>query len=149
MELRRRLKTPRLWLAITFLGLVLVCCCTPARALFDEQFLIQQLPRWGHWAICLFVVIYTLATVLGFPGTIITIAGSIIFGLAWGTFWSVVGATLGALGAFYLARYLLRNWALRRFGNHKALVRFNQAVNDKPLALLSLLSVLPVWAKKR
>ncbi len=144
MELRRRLKSPRFYIAIAFLGLVLVCCCTPTRALFNEQFLVQQLPRWGHWAVCLFVLVYTLATVLGFPGTFITIAGSIVFGLAWGTFWSVVGATLGALGAFCMARYLLRNWALRRFGHHKALVRFNQAVNDKPLAFVLAVRFAPI-----
>lgn len=144
MILSRRLKTPRFWLAIAFLGLFLVCCFTPLRAIFNEQFLVQQLRQWGHWAVCVFVLVYTLATILGFPGTVMTIAGSIVFGLAWGTFWSVVGATLGAIGAFWVARYLLRNWAERRFGHHKALVRFNQAVTHRPLAFVLAVRFAPI-----
>lgn len=144
MILSRRLKTPRLWLAIAFLVLCLLCCFTPIKGLFNEQFLVQQLHRCGPWAVCLFVLIYTIATVFGFPGTVLTIAGSVVFGLVWGTFWSVVGATLGAIGAFGVARYLLRNWAERRFGHHKALVRFNQAVIDKPLAFVLSVRFAPI-----
>lgn len=144
MTLSRRLKTPRLWLAIAFLVLCLLCCFTPVKGLFNEQFLVQQLHRCGPWAVCLFVFIYTLATVLGVPGTVLTIAGSVVFGLVWGTFLSVVGATLGAIGAFGVARYLLRNWAERRFGHHKALVRFNQAVIDKPLAFVLSVRFAPI-----
>jgi uncharacterized membrane protein YdjX (TVP38/TMEM64 family) len=144
MKLSKRLKTPRFWLAIAFLVLLLLCCLTPFREWFNEQFLVQQLREWGHWAVCLFVLVYTLATVLGFPGTVITMAGSVVFGLVWGTFWSVVGATLGAIGAFWMARYLLHNWAQRRFGHHKALKRFNQAVMDKPLAFVLTVRFAPI-----
>lgn len=152
MKLNKRLKTSRFWLAISpkkcfalaFLGLFLLCCLSPLRALLDEQFLVQQLQQRGHWAICLFVGVYTLATVVGFPGTVITLAGSVVFGLVWGTFWSVIGATLGAIGAFWLARYLLRNWAERRFGHHKALVRFNQAVMHKPLTFVLAIRFAPI-----
>ncbi|NEQ83700.1 MAG: TVP38/TMEM64 family protein, partial [Moorea sp. SIO2I5] len=47
----------------------------------------QQLEELGHWAICLFILVYALATVLGIPGTVLTIAGGTVFGLVWGTFW--------------------------------------------------------------
>ena len=144
MTLSRRLKTPRLWLAIALLAVCLLCCLTPCKQLLNEQFLVQQLKQWGNWAVCFFVLVYMVATVLGVPGTVITIAGSVVFGLVWGTFWSVVGATLGAIGAFGVARYLLRNWAVRRFGHHKALVRFNQAVMDKPLAFVLSVRFAPI-----
>jgi uncharacterized membrane protein YdjX (TVP38/TMEM64 family) len=144
MTLSRRLKTPRLWLAIALFAVCLLFCLTPCKQLLSEQFLVQHLKQWGHWAVCFFVLVYLLATVLGFPGTVITIAGSVVFGLGWGTFWSVVGATLGAIGAFGVARYLLRNWAERRFGHHKALVRFNQAVMDKPLAFVLSVRFAPI-----
>lgn len=152
MKLSKQLKTSRFWLrlslkkcfALAFLGLLLICCFTPVRALFNEQFLVQQLQQREHWAICLFVGVYILVTVMGFPGTVITLAGSVVFGLIWGTFWSVVGATLGAIGAFWVARYLLRNWAERRFGDHKALLRFNQAVMHKPLMFVLAVRFAPI-----
>lgn len=129
---------------LAFLTVCLLCGLTPLRDLLNEQFLVQQLQGWGHWSVCLFVLIYMLATVLGVPGTVLTIVGSVVFGLVWGTFWSVVGATLGAIGAFGVARYLLRNWALRRFGHHKVLARFNQAVMHKPLAFVLAVRFAPI-----
>ncbi|HBE19547.1 MAG TPA: TVP38/TMEM64 family protein [Cyanobacteria bacterium UBA11149] len=102
------------------------------------------LQQWGNAAVCLFILIYTIATVLGIPGTILTIAGGAVFGLIWGTLWSVVGATLGAVGAFWAARYLLRDWAKRQFGDHKALVSFNQAVTDKPVAFVLAVRFAPI-----
>jgi uncharacterized membrane protein YdjX (TVP38/TMEM64 family) len=152
MRLSRRLKTsrfwlaisPKVWFAIALLVLCVLCYFTPLRALFDEQFLVQQLQRWGYWAICIFVLVYTLATVLGVPGTVLTLVGSVVFGLVWGTFWSVVGATLGAIAAFWVARYLLRNWAEHRFRHHKALVRFNQAVMHRPLVFVLAVRFAPI-----
>lgn len=152
MRLSRRLKNRRFWFAISpkkcyaiaLLVLCLLCCFTPLRAIFDEQFLVQQLQQWGHWAVCLFVLVYALTTVLGVPGTVLTIAGSVVFGLVWGTFWSVVGATLGAIGAFWVARYLVRDWAEYRFGHHKALARFNQAVIHKPLVFVLAVRFAPI-----
>jgi uncharacterized membrane protein YdjX (TVP38/TMEM64 family) len=144
MMLKKLLKTPRFWVAIAFLGLCLLCCLTPLRSLFDHVFLVQQLQKLGHWAVCLFLLAYILATVLGVPGTVLTIAAGTVFGLFWGTFWSVIGATLGAIGAFWVARYLLRDWAECRFSDHKALARFNAAVMQTPLAFVLAVRFAPI-----
>ena len=132
------------WLAITSSVCILVCLLGLLPALFNQALLISQLERWGHSAVCLFILGYTIATVLGVPGTILTIAGGAVFGLFWGTLWSVVGATLGAIGAFWLARYLLRDWVKGRFQHHKALVSFHQAVLHKPLAFVLAVRFAPI-----
>jgi len=144
MRLRTLLKTPRFGIAIALLSLCLLCYLTPLRALFDHMFLVQQLESLDRWAVWAFVLVYALATVLGIPGTVLTIAGGAVFGLVWGTFWSVVGATLGAIGAFWVARYLLRNWAERRFGNHKVSKRFHQAVKQTPLTFVLAVRFTPL-----
>ncbi|WP_143727391.1 TVP38/TMEM64 family protein [Moorena bouillonii] len=144
MRLNRLLKRRSLWLAIALFILVLLCYSTPVRALFNQRFLVQQLQGLGHWAICLFILVYALATVLGIPGTVLTIAGGTVFGLVWGTFWSVIGATLGALGAFWVARYLLRDWVEYKFRHHKALVSFNQAVMQTPLMFVLAVRFAPI-----
>ncbi|HAG81019.1 MAG TPA: TVP38/TMEM64 family protein [Cyanobacteria bacterium UBA12227] len=142
--LNRSLKRPRYWLAIAFILCILLCLFSPLNALFNQSLLISQLEKLGHWAVCLFILVYMLATVIGIPGTMLTIAGGAVFGLIWGTIWSVMGATLGAIGAFWVARFLLRDWAQRRFGYHQALLRFNQAVRDKPLTFVLAVRFAPI-----
>jgi uncharacterized membrane protein YdjX (TVP38/TMEM64 family) len=144
MRFSKLLKTPRFWLAIALVSALLLFCCTPLRVIFDQMFLEEQLQRWGHWAACLFVAIYTIATVFGIPGTVLTIAAGAVFGLIWGTILSVIGATLGAIGAFWVARYLLHDWAQHRFGHHKMLVKCKQAIADKPLAFILAVRFAPI-----
>jgi uncharacterized membrane protein YdjX (TVP38/TMEM64 family) len=58
----------------------------------------------------LFIVLYALVTVLFLPGSVITLAGGALFGPVWGTLYNLTGATLGAVLAFLLARYLAEAW---------------------------------------
>jgi uncharacterized membrane protein YdjX (TVP38/TMEM64 family) len=126
-------KNPRLWIALSLVIFILICCFTPLRVLFDQAFLIMHLEDLGDRAIALFIIIYIACTALGVPGTVLTVAGGAVFGLIWGTVWSVIGATLGAIAAFWVARFLLREWAQRRFCQHRILTHFNQTVRHKPL----------------
>ncbi|NER98239.1 MAG: TVP38/TMEM64 family protein [Symploca sp. SIO1B1] len=137
-------KRPRFWLAIALGVCILVCLLEPLQALFNQALLVNHLEGLGYSAICLFILVYSIATVLGVPGTILTIAGGGVFGLFWGTLWSVVGATLGAIGAFLLARYFLKDWVKSRFRRHKALVSFHQAVLHKPLAFVLAVRFAPI-----
>lgn len=144
MKLSKLLKSPRFWLAIVLLGLLLLCWLTPLKVLFDQKFLEKQLQQLGNWAVSLFVLVYTLATIVGVPGTVLTIAGGAVFGIIWGTFWSVVGATLGAIGAFWVARYLLRDLAEQWLGSHQTLQHFNEAIRHKPLAFVFAVRFAPI-----
>lgn len=126
-------KNTRFWIAIALLVFILICCLTPMRSLFDQAYLVMHLEKLGDRAIVLFIILYIVCTAIGVPGTVLTVAGGAVFGLVWGTFWSVVGATLGAIAAFWLARFLLRNWAERRFCQHRMLMHFNQTVRHQPL----------------
>jgi uncharacterized membrane protein YdjX (TVP38/TMEM64 family) len=144
MMLSKLLNNRRFWLAIALLSAVLLCCFTPVRVLFDKMLLVQKLQHLGHWSVCLYVLIYTVATIFGVPGTILAVAAGTVFGLFWGTLWSVVGATLGAIGAFLVARYLFHNWAERKFGHHKALIKFKKAVSKKPIAFVLAVRFTPV-----
>ena len=55
-----------------------------------------------------FVALYALLTVFLVPGTALTIAAGVLFGLFRGTLYAVLGSNLGALMAFVLARTVLR-----------------------------------------
>lgn len=137
-------KNPRLTMTAIALGCLLLCLFTPLNRLFERAFITQMLHQWGSWAALIFVLIYIVTTSLGVPGTVMTIAGGAVFGLGWGTFLSVIGATLGALAAFWIARYLWRDWAMSKFGQHKMLIRFNQAVAKEPLKFVLAVRFVPI-----
>ena len=63
-----------------------------------------------------FIATYAIATVLFVPGSLITLAGGALFGPWWGTVYCLIGATLGAAGAFLVARYLASDWVNRKVG---------------------------------
>jgi uncharacterized membrane protein YdjX (TVP38/TMEM64 family) len=58
----------------------------------------------GPFAPVVFVVAWALLTVVLFPGTVLAGAGGMLFGAGVGTPLSILGATLGGVAAFVLAR---------------------------------------------
>ncbi len=68
-------------------------------------------------AVILYVVVYILQTAFSLPGAaIMTLAGGFLFGSVLGTIFVNIGATTGATLAFLAARYILRDWVERKFG---------------------------------
>ncbi|MBF2029310.1 MAG: TVP38/TMEM64 family protein [Oscillatoriales cyanobacterium C42_A2020_001] len=131
MHVRRHYKTLG-WLGLFVAALVVVCLFSPFKMLFDEAFLTAEFKHLGTYAPLLFVLVFTIALTLGFPGNVLAVVGGAVFGLAWGTVWSLLGSTLGAVGAFWLGRYLLHDQVMHRFGNHPLLQRLNQAIGRSP-----------------
>ncbi|NJL00443.1 MAG: TVP38/TMEM64 family protein [Spirulinaceae cyanobacterium RM2_2_10] len=118
---------------------------TPLRSLLIEpQFWVERLDALGYWAVKGFLFAYVVLTVLGMPGTILTLAGGAVFGLFWGTVWSVLGATAGAIAAFLTARYLLHDWVQHRFKHHRLLHCFCQAVRQQPLHFVLAVRLAPI-----
>jgi uncharacterized membrane protein YdjX (TVP38/TMEM64 family) len=112
---------------ILLISAIVLFFVTPARQLLDRDILSQQLQALGIWTVPAFVVTYILLAVLGLPITVHTLVGGYIFGLVWGTIWSAIAAELGAIGAFYLTRYVFEDWGIANFSEHKILKKFNRA----------------------
>lgn len=138
------LQNNRFWIAIALLSLLLCFTIGPLKVFFDTMFLIHYLQKHQCCIIVPFIIAYTILTIIGLPGTILTLAGGVVFGLWWGTLWSVIGATLGALGAFLTARYLLRNYIKRKFANNKTLTKFQNAVVNKPVSFVLAVRFAPI-----
>jgi uncharacterized membrane protein YdjX (TVP38/TMEM64 family) len=68
----------------------------------------------GWLAPVAYIAIYNLATLLFVPGSILTLKGGCLFGIFWGSFYVLIAATLGAIWAFLLGRYLSRDWVCRQ-----------------------------------
>ena len=125
---------------------------------YRKQFNFAALEGWlasaGVMAPLLFIGIYAISTVLFLPGAVLTIAGGVLFGPVWGTFYNLTGATIGATMAFLIARYLASDLVSRKIGGRlKQLVegveaegwRFVAFARLVPLFPFNLLNYIPIF----
>jgi uncharacterized membrane protein YdjX (TVP38/TMEM64 family)/rhodanese-related sulfurtransferase/sulfur relay (sulfurtransferase) complex TusBCD TusD component (DsrE family) len=85
---------------------------------YRDRLNVAALESWvksaGALGPMLYMAVYTIATVLFLPGSVLTLAGGALFGPVWGTLYNLTGATLGATAAFLIARYLASDWVSRK-----------------------------------
>ncbi|PPA29847.1 pyridine nucleotide-disulfide oxidoreductase [Aeromonas jandaei] len=95
-------------------------------------------------AALLFVAVYVMSTALSLPGaSLLTLAGSAVFGVAWGLLLVSFASSIGATLAFLSARFLLRDWVERRFGDKLANLQAGMK-QEGALYLLSL-RLIPIF----
>lgn len=91
-----------------------------------------------------FFAIYVLVTALSLPGAaIMTLAAGAIFGLLWGVVLVSFASSLGATLAFWISRFLLRDWVQARFGDR--LKAINDGVRGEGGFYLFTLRLVPAF----
>ena len=77
-----------------------------SRSVFDID--ANGLRRWilsfGFWAPAIYMLIYTIRPLVFFPASVLSIAGGLAFGAWQGTLYTIIGATLGAMLSFIIAK---------------------------------------------
>ncbi len=119
MNLRTGILAGLAILGITLLGVWLVAPArlVEARDLLDREALAAVVARAGLWGPVLIVTLMTAAVVASpIPSAPIALAAGAAYGHLWGTVQVVIGAELGALIAFGLARVLGHDVLRRMFG---------------------------------
>lgn len=112
--------------------------------LFDRMALTDFFENAGHKSVSFFIVAHIIANAVGIPGTLLVIVGGAVYGLWWGTVWSVIGATLGAIAAFWLARYLLHDWFEQRFYHRPFFKKLNQMLCANGFACVLTIRFSPI-----
>ncbi|HEX4960548.1 MAG TPA: VTT domain-containing protein, partial [Thermoanaerobaculia bacterium] len=82
----------------------------------------------GAWGPIVFILGYVIATVAFLPGSVLTLAAGFIFGLARGTLYTFIGATIGASFAFLIARYVARGAIERKIAGNPKFAAVDRAV---------------------
>jgi uncharacterized membrane protein YdjX (TVP38/TMEM64 family) len=116
-----------------------------------ETFLtwIESNPTAGVFA---FMGVYFVATVLFLPGSILTLGSGFVFANAFGLGFGVVlatvavffGAFAGAVAAFLIGRYLLREWVQTLTKKYPLFEAIDLALEDKGFRIMALLRLSPI-----
>lgn len=96
----------------------------------------------GVLAPLVFVLAYAVLTVGMVPGSLLTVAAGALFGPVWGSVLTIIGASIGAMGAFAAARRLGRARVERRMG--KRSVRIDGWLTQSGFRAMLILRLLPV-----
>lgn len=101
----------------------------------EQSFLLLAL---GYFAV------YVLAAALSVPGAaVLTLAAGAVFGFGWGLLIVSFASSIGATLAFFVSRYLLRDWVQDKFGAR--LNAINKGVERDGAFYLLSLRLVPVF----
>ena len=92
-----------------------------------------------------FILGYAIAVVAFIPGSLLTLAAGAIFGLAEGTVYVLIAATLGSTLAFLIARHAARAAIERRIQGDERFAAIDRAVGAEGLKIVFLLRLSPVF----
>lgn len=103
--------------------------------------------RDGHFAVmvAVFIAIYVLIVAFSLPGAAVaSVTGGFLFGLAWGTAFNVVAASIGAVAIFQAARMGLgQSLAAKMEASDGTLKRIKDGLNENEISVLFLLRLVP------
>ena len=127
--------------------LLLIAAGIVTAFIFRDQLSVEQLTGWvsqlGWIAPLFFIACYAIAAVFFLPGLLFTLAGGALFGPVYGTFYNLVGATLGATFAFLTARYIAYDWVTQRTGNR--LRQLVEGVEEEGWRFVAFARLVPLF----
>ena len=114
-------------------GTILLFRFTPLAEYLHPQALKTFITNSGPLAPLVFILAYGVGVCLFLPATLFTGVGALLFGTLWGFLYNITGAMLGASGAFFIGRYLGRDFAASLIGNR--LAKYDNKVAENGFAV--------------
>lgn len=116
---------------------------------FNLRGVIADILEWsknqGVLGALVFILVYIISAVLLIPGTILTFAGAAIYGLFWGVVLVSIGSTMGAMLAFLIARYGVRNWLSRKMKASSRWAAIDEIVEEDGWKIVFLSRLSPLF----
>ena len=110
---------------------------------------LRELLGWiaslGAIAPLVFILAYIVACVLFIPGSIVTLAAGVLFGLVWGSIYVSIGATAGATLAFLIGRYLARDLVEAKLAGNFTFKEIDNAVGREGWKIVVLTRLSPIF----
>ncbi len=106
----------------------------------------QQIQNWlaemGVFAPVIYIVLYTLCTLLILPSTPLNLIGGAIFGVWWGTLWTTLAALTAAIAAFIFTRTIGRELIARKLAKKWEVV--DEEIRQGGLFYMFAIRLLPI-----
>ncbi|QLE56163.1 TVP38/TMEM64 family protein [Nostoc sp. TCL26-01] len=116
---------------------------------FNFSAILQTLVLWvqslGIFGPIAYIIIYNLATLLFIPGSLLTLKGGCLFGVFWGSIYVLFAATVGAILAFLIGRYLSRDWVSQQIEKYPKFQTIDQAVAREGWKIVLLTRLSPLF----
>ncbi|WP_239033232.1 TVP38/TMEM64 family protein [Leptothermofonsia sichuanensis] len=141
------------WSGMSTIACFLVASPTLAQGVegssFNPSELLRSALQWieslGVGGGIAFIAIYIAATVAFLPGSILTLGAGAVFGVLLGAVYVFVGATLGAIAAFLVGRYLARGWISQKIKGNQRFEAIDNAVASEGFKIVLLTRLSPVF----
>lgn len=99
----------------------------------------------GAWGPIVFIAGYAVGTVAFIPGSVLTMASGAIFGLLFGTLYTIAGSTIGVTAAFLIARFFARQQVEDKIAGNDKFTAIDKAVAHHGGRIVFLLRLSPVF----
>lgn len=115
----------------------------------NPQELLRDALKWieslGYIGGIAFMGIYIIATIAFLPGSILTLGAGVVFGIVFGAIYVFVGATLGAIAAFLVGRYIARGWVSQKIADNQKFAAIDRAVAHEGFKIVLLTRLSPIF----
>ena len=132
------------WLAVA----VLLIAVSAAWSFLPLGEWIKSFTGWveklGPLGVVVFVAIYAVATVLFVPGSLLTIAAGLVFGLLIGSLAASAGSIIGASCAFLIGRYFTRGRIEAMASRDEKFRAIDKAIGREGWKIVALLRLSPL-----
>lgn len=127
-----------------------------AVAAFAAALLFLPLREWAVWVVervhnlggvgvAIYVVVYILAAIFMFPGSLLTLGAGFLYGPMWGTLLVSPTSVVAATVAFLLGRTVAREWIKRRIAENPRFSAVDEAVGENGFKVVFLLRLSPIF----
>ena len=132
--------------AILFLIVVALLYWFDVFTWFTPSHIQSFVAGYGPWGPVLFIGWYAGAATVFLPATPLNISAGLLFGAWFGIAYALLGAFLGAIISFGLARFFGRGFVYRMAKSHiKRFSTFEKRLDENALFTIFLLRVIPVF----
>jgi uncharacterized membrane protein YdjX (TVP38/TMEM64 family) len=106
--------------------------------------LVEWIKGQGVFGYIVYILVYIVAAVIFFPGSIITLGAGFAWGLFVGSILVSIASLLGATVAFLVGRYIARDWVAKKIANNESFKRIDRAVAGKGFKIVLLTRLSPI-----
>ena len=98
-----------------------------------EETLTVWVKQFGIWAPIMYMSLYAVGSLVFIPGSPMTLIGGVLFGPVYGTLYTVIGATVGAVLAFLCTRMIgSKILPPSFFSRYATLEKYNKKASTAP-----------------